>query len=247
MMKDFSGKTAIITGSAQGIGKAIAKEFGERGANIVIVDVNQEKIDHAVADLRHINRDVVGIKCDITQETEVENLVKQVKEQFQTIDILVNNAGITRDKLLMRMSLEDWEAVIRVNLTGTFLCTQKASKIMMHQRKGKILNIASVIGIIGNAGQANYAAAKAGIIAFTKSVAKELASRNVNVNAIAPGFIKTAMTNLLSQEIVDEYLARIPLKRLGTPDDVAKLACFLCSEEANYITGQTIVIDGGMI
>jgi 3-oxoacyl-[acyl-carrier protein] reductase len=247
MMKDFSGKTAIITGSAQGIGKAIAKEFGERGANIVIVDVNQEKIDHAVADLRHINRDVVGIKCDITQETEVENLVKQVKEQFQTIDILVNNAGITRDKLLMRMSLEDWEAVIRVNLTGTFLCTQKASKIMMHQRKGKILNIASVIGIIGNAGQANYAAAKAGIIAFTRSVAKELASRNVNVNAIAPGFIKTAMTNLLSQEIVDEYLARIPLKRLGTPDDVAKLACFLCSEEANYITGQTIVIDGGMI
>lgn len=246
-MENFSEKTAIVTGSAQGIGKAIANEFVRRGANIVVVDLDQEKIDAAVAEMKTINRNVLGIRCDITQESQVEELVKQAKEQFQTIDILVNNAGITRDKLLMRMSLADWEAVLRVNLTGTFLCTQKVSKVMMSQRKGKILNIASVIGIIGNAGQSNYAAAKAGIIAFTKSVAKELASRNINVNAIAPGFIKTAMTDMLSQEVVDEYLAKIPLKRFGTPDDVAKLACFLCSEEANYITGQTIVIDGGMI
>lgn len=247
MMENFSEKTAIVTGSAQGIGKAIANEFVRRGANIVVVDLDQEKIDAAVAEMKTINRNVLGIRCDITQESQVEELVKQAKEQFQTIDILVNNAGITRDKLLMRMSLADWEAVLKVNLTGTFLCTQKVSKVMMRQRKGKILNIASVIGIIGNAGQSNYAAAKAGIIAFTKSVAKELASRNINVNAIAPGFIKTAMTDMLSQEVVDEYLAKIPLKRFGTPDDVAKLACFLCSEEANYITGQTIVIDGGMI
>lgn len=246
-MENFSEKTAIVTGSAQGIGKAIANEFVRRGANIVVVDLDQEKIDAAVAEMKTINRNVLGIRCDITQESQVEELVKQAKEQFQTIDILVNNAGITRDKLLMRMSLADWEAVLKVNLTGTFLCTQKVSKVMMRQRKGKILNIASVIGIIGNAGQSNYAAAKAGIIAFTKSVAKELASRNINVNAIAPGFIKTAMTDMLSQEVVDEYLAKIPLKRFGTPDDVAKLACFLCSEEANYITGQTIVIDGGMI
>ncbi|MGC9336986.1 MAG: 3-oxoacyl-[acyl-carrier-protein] reductase [Candidatus Cloacimonadia bacterium] len=246
-MENFSEKTAIVTGSAQGIGKAIANEFVRRGANIVVVDLDQEKIDDAVAEIKTINRNVFGVRCDVTQESQVEELVKQAKEQFQTIDILVNNAGITRDKLLMRMSLADWEAVLRVNLTGTFLCTQKVSKVMMRQRKGKILNIASVIGIIGNAGQSNYAAAKAGIIAFTKSVAKELASRNINVNAIAPGFIKTAMTDMLSQEVVDEYLAKIPLKRFGTPDDVAKLACFLCSEEANYITGQTIVIDGGMI
>lgn len=246
-MENFSEKTAIVTGSAQGIGKAIANEFVRRGANIVVVDMDQEKIDDAVAEMKTINRNVFGVRCDVTQESQVEELVKQAKEQFQTIDILVNNAGITRDKLLMRMSLADWEAVLRVNLTGTFLCTQKVSKVMMRQRKGKILNIASVIGIIGNAGQSNYAAAKAGIIAFTKSVAKELASRNINVNAIAPGFIKTAMTDMLSQEVVDEYLAKIPLKRFGTPDDVAKLACFLCSEEANYITGQTIVIDGGMI
>lgn len=246
-MEKFSGKTAIITGSAQGIGYAIAKEFAKRNANIVIVDLNQDKIDEAVATIKTIDKNVIGIKCDITQESEVENLVKQVQLQFHSIDILINNAGITRDKLLLRMSLNDWESVLKVNLTGTFICTQKIAKVMIRQKAGKIVNIASVIGIIGNTGQSNYAAAKGGIIAFTKSVAKELASRNINVNAIAPGFIKTAMTDLLPQEIVEGYMAKIPLKLLGTPEDVAKLACFLCSDEASYITGQTIVIDGGMI
>jgi 3-oxoacyl-[acyl-carrier protein] reductase len=246
-MKKLSQKTAIITGSARGIGKSIAEKFSENGANIVIVDILQEEIDKTVESIKVANPNVIGIKCDITQENEVENLVKQVKEQFQTIDILVNNAGITRDKLLMRMSLADWEAVIRVNLTGTFLCTQKVSKVMMRQRKGKILNIASVIGIIGNVGQANYAASKGGIIAFTKSTAKELAARNINVNAIAPGFIKTEMTEKLPDEVVENYLKSIPLKRPGYPNDIAELALFLCSEESNYITGQTIVIDGGMI
>ncbi|MCD6102232.1 MAG: SDR family oxidoreductase, partial [Candidatus Cloacimonetes bacterium] len=158
----------------------------------------------------------------------------------------VNNAGITKDKLLMRMNLEDWENVIRVNLTGTFLCTQKVSKVMMRQRKGKILNIASVIGIVGNAGQANYAASKGGIIAFTKSIAKELAARNINVNAIAPGFIKTEMTDKLPENIQENYLKNIPLKRFGTKKDVANLALFLCCEDSNYITGQVIVVDGGM-
>jgi len=245
-MKKLHQKTAIITGSARGIGKSIAEKFSENGANIVIVDIIQEEIDKTLSQLKVPNPNVMGIKCDITQENDVENLVEKTIKQFQSIDILVNNAGITRDKLLMRMSLADWEAVIRVNLTGTFLCTQKVSKVMMRQRKGKILNIASVIGLIGNAGQANYAASKGGIIAFTKSTAKELAARNINVNAIAPGFIKTEMTDKLPESIQENYLKNIPLKRFGTKKDVANLALFLCCEDSDYITGQVIVVDGGM-
>ncbi len=246
-MKKLSEKTAIITGSARGIGKSIAEKFSENGANIVIVDILQEEIDKTVESIKVANPNIIGIKCNITKEDEVESCVKRVLERFESIDILVNNAGITKDKLLMRMSLADWEAVIRVNLTGTFLFTQKVSKIMMRQRKGKILNIASVIGLIGNAGQANYAASKGGIIAFTKSIAKELASRNINVNAIAPGFIKTEMTDKLPEPIQESYLKNIPLKRFGTKKDVANLALFLCCEDSDYITGQVIVIDGGMI
>ncbi|MBC8527471.1 MAG: 3-oxoacyl-[acyl-carrier-protein] reductase [Candidatus Cloacimonetes bacterium] len=246
-MKRLSGKTAIITGSVRGIGKGIAEKFSESGANIVIVDILQEEIDKTVSQLKVSNPNVIGIKCDITQENDVENLVEKTMGQFQSIDILVNNAGITRDKLLIRMTLADWEDVIKVNLTGTFLCTQKVSKIMMKQRKGKILNIASVVGIMGNAGQSNYSASKGGIIAFTKSVAKELAPRNINVNAIAPGFIKTEMTDRLPDEVKENYLKSIPFRNFGDTQDVAELALFLCSEESDYITGQTIVIDGGMI
>ena len=246
-MKKLSKKTAIITGSARGIGKGIAEKFSENGANIVIVDILQEEIDKTVSQLKVSNPNVIGIKCDITQENDVEDLVEKTMEQFQSIDILVNNAGITRDKLLIRMTLADWEDVIKVNLTGTFLCTQKVSKIMMKQRKGKILNIASVVGIMGNAGQSNYSASKGGIIAFTKSVAKELAPRNINVNAIAPGFIKTEMTDRLPDEVKENYLKSIPLRNFGDTQDVAELALFLCSDNSNYITGQTIVIDGGMI
>ena len=246
-MKKLSGKTAIITGSARGIGKGIAELFSENEANIVIVDIIQDEINKTVASLKESNPNVIGIKCDITNEEEVENCVKNVIKQFTTIDILVNNAGITNDKLLMRMKLEDWESVIKVNLTGTFLFTQKVSKIMIRQRKGKILNISSVIGLIGNAGQANYAASKGGIIAFTKSVAKELAARNINVNAIAPGFIKTEMTDKLPETIQEYYLKNIPLKRFGNIKDVANLALFLCCEDSDYITGQTIIIDGGML
>ncbi|MCK4358271.1 MAG: 3-oxoacyl-[acyl-carrier-protein] reductase [Candidatus Cloacimonetes bacterium] len=246
-MKKLSGKTAIITGSARGIGKGIAELFSENEANIVIVDIIQDEINKTVASLKESNPNVIGIKCDITKEQEIENCVKNVIKQFTTIDILVNNAGITNDKLLMRMKLEDWQSVIQVNLTGTFLFTQKVSKIMIRQRKGKILNISSVIGLIGNAGQANYAASKGGIIAFTKSVAKELAARNINVNAIAPGFIKTEMTDKLPETIQEYYLKNIPLKRFGNIKDVANLALFLCSEDSDYITGQTIIIDGGML
>ena len=246
-MKKLSGKTAIITGSARGIGKGIAELFSENDANVVIVDINQDEIDKTIASLKESNPNIIGIKCDITKEEEIENCVKKVIEHFSTIDILVNNAGITNDKLLMRMKLEDWESVIKVNLTGTFLFTQKVFKIMIRQRKGKILNISSVIGLIGNAGQANYAASKGGIIAFTKSVAKELAARNINVNAIAPGFIKTEMTNKLPETIQEYYLKNIPLKRFGNIKDVANLALFLCCEDSDYITGQTIIIDGGML
>lgn len=246
-MKKLSQKTAIITGSARGIGKGIAELFSENDANIVIVDIIQEEINKTVASLKESNPNVIGIKCDITKEEEVENCVKNVIKQFTSIDILVNNAGITNDKLLMRMKLEDWESVIKVNLTGTFLFTQKVSKIMIRQRKGKILNISSIIGLIGNAGQANYAASKGGIIAFTKSVAKELAARNINVNAIAPGFIKTEMTDKLPETIQEYYLKNIPLKRFGSIKDVANLALFLCCEDSDYITGQTIIIDGGML
>lgn len=246
-MKKLHQKTAIITGSARGIGKSIAEKFSENGANIVIVDILQEEIDKTVESIKVANPNIIGIKCNITKEDEVESCVKEVLEKFESIDILVNNAGITKDKLLMRMNLEDWENVIGVNLTGTFLFTQKVSKIMMRQRKGKILNIASVIGLIGNAGQANYAASKGGIIAFTKSIAKELASRNINVNAIAPGFIKTEMTDRLPEPIQESYLKNIPLKRFGSKKDVANLALFLCCEDSDYITGQVIVIDGGMI
>ena len=246
-MKKLSGKTAIITGSARGIGKGIAELFSENEANIVIVDIIQDEINKTVASLKESNPNIIGIKCDITKEEEIENCVKKVVEHFSTIDILVNNAGITNDKLLMRMKLEDWESVIKVNLTGTFLFTQKVSKIMIRQRKGKILNISSVIGLIGNAGQANYAASKGGIIAFTKSVAKELAARNINVNAIAPGFIKTEMTDKLPETIQEYYLKNIPLKRFGNIKDVANLALFLCCEDSDYITGQTIIIDGGML
>ncbi|RLC47715.1 MAG: 3-oxoacyl-ACP reductase [Candidatus Cloacimonadota bacterium] len=246
-MYDFFGKTAIITGSAQGIGKAIAKKFSECNCNLVLIDVNKEKLDLTVKELSHEKIKIKAYKVDITDESKLDIVVNDIKTQLPSIDILVNNAGVTRDALLLRMSEQDWDDVMNVNLKGTFLCTKKFAKIMIKQRSGKIINIASIIGQIGNAGQANYAASKAGIIAFTKSIAKELASRNINVNAVAPGFIKTEMTDRLPTEIVERYKAKIPLNRFGNPEDVAEIVLFLASEQANYITGETINADGGLV
>ena len=246
-MNRFDGKVAVITGSARGIGKSIARLFAEQGAQVVIADILQDDIDKTVDEFTSEGLKAAGFQCNITSEEEVENFMKDIHNKFSSIDILINNAGITADTLLIRMKKIDWDKVINVNLTGTFICTQKAAKYMMKQRHGKIVNVSSVIGFIGNFGQANYAASKGGIIAFTKSVSKELASRNINVNAVAPGFIRTAMTDALPEEIQQKYLENISLKRFGTPEDVGKLVLFLSSEDADYITGQTIIIDGGMI
>lgn len=237
-------KIALVTGGASGIGAAIAKKFIENGAVVIIVDVDQE-LGNTTA--KQLGEMVHFYYMNIADEQSVNDTINQVLNTFTKIDILVNNAGITNDKLLIRMTKEDWEKVININLTGTFLVTKAVVKYMMKQHYGKIVNIASVIGMIGNAGQANYAASKAGIIGFTKSCAKELASRNITVNAIAPGFIETRMTEKLPDEIKQMYFKLIPLGRFGKPEDVSNLALFLCSDQADYITGQVIAIDGGMV
>ncbi len=243
-------KTAIVTGSSRGIGKAIALKLAENGANVVInypIDSEEEGAKLVVEEIKKMGRDALAIKADVSNSEDVSKLVKEVSDYFTSIDILVNNAGITRDTLLMRMKDEDWDKVMDVNLRGTFLCTKLVSKKMMKQKSGKIVNIASVIGIMGNAGQANYSASKAGVIGLTKSTAKELASRGINVNAVAPGFIQTEMTEKLGDELVESYSKSIPLGSLGTSEDVANAVFFLCSEESKYITGQTINVDGGMV
>lgn len=243
------GKVALITGSARGIGKAIALELANHGANIVINDiVPKNEIDKTLEEIKQINDKALGIRADITVFNEVENMVKEIINKFGKIDILVNNAGITRDSFLIRMKEEDWDAVIRINLKGTFNCSKAVAKYMMRQKSNdKIVNISSVIGLVGNIGQTNYAASKAGIIGLTKSMAKELALRNINVNAIAPGFIETDMTKKLPEKVIEDLQRQIPLKRLGIVEDVAKTVYFLVSDAANYITGQVINVDGGMV
>ena len=240
-------KVALITGSAQGIGRDIALLFAREGADVVISDINLEKAVKVGSEIAALGRKSLVLELDVTAYTKVEEAVNKILDKFTKVDILVNNAGITKDNLLLRMSEADWDAVINVNLKGTFNCTKAVSKSMIKQRSGRIINIASIIGIIGNAGQANYSASKAGIIALTKTTAKELASRNINVNAIAPGFIQTEMTVQLPEDIKQKMLEMIPLGRFGSPEDVASVCIFLASEEAGYITGQTIVIDGGMV
>ena len=246
-MYNFEGKVVIITGSARGIGFSIAETFAENGATSIILDLFQDNVDEAVKKITDKGLKAIGYVADITDSELISNLFKEIFQKFGKIDILINNAGITKDGLLMKMKESDWDAVINVNLKGTFICTQKVCRFMMKQRQGVILNISSVVGIMGNAGQANYAASKGGIITLTKSAAKEFASRNIRVNAIAPGFIETEMTAQLPKEIVDKYLEAIPLRHIGTSKDVANLCLFLASEEADYITGQTIQVDGGLI
>jgi len=240
-------KVAIVTGAAQGIGKAIALNLAKEGAKICLWDVNLEEAEKTNEEIRQLsNVETLVSKVNIANYSKVEENVKKVLDKFFRIDILVNNAGIARDNLILRMSEEEWNQVLDVNLKGVFNCIKAVSRIMIKQRYGKIVNIASVVGLIGNIGQANYAASKGGVIALTKTCAREFASRGINVNAIAPGFIKTAMTEKLDEKIKQILLNQIPLGRLGEPEEVAKLVLFLVSEEANYITGQVISIDGGM-
>lgn len=244
---DLKDQVAVVTGSARGIGKTIALTLADAGANIVVSDLNVEAGKETEEEIKAKGRDALWIKADVSKSDQASHLMESSHERFGQVDILVNNAGITRDNLLMRMSEDEWDSVIAVNLKGTYNCIRAATRIFMKQHSGRIINIASVVGQMGNAGQANYASSKAGVIGLTKSVAKELAARNVLVNAIAPGFIETAMTEKLPEKIRESLLKLIPLGKLGQPEDVAKVVLFLSSEKSNYITGQVINVDGGMV
>lgn len=243
----FEGKTAIITGAARGIGQAIAVDLAAKGASIVICDLQKEWLEETADAIQKIGRKVTCRELDVTNHDAAQSTFQETASETGSIDILVNNAGITRDGLLMRMSEADWDAVLAVNLKGTFNCTKAVTRIMMKQRSGAIVNIASIIGLMGNAGQANYGASKAGVIAFTKSAAKEFASRNIRVNAVAPGFITSKMTDALTEDVRDRMLDAIPLKRFGKPENVASVVSFLASDQAEYITGEVVNISGGMV
>ncbi|MFW5991731.1 MAG: 3-oxoacyl-[acyl-carrier-protein] reductase [Halanaerobiaceae bacterium] len=247
---NLEGKVALITGSSRGIGARTALKLAKKGANIVInypFVAEKENAEGVMAEINKTGRKVIMIEADVSRMEDAKKLIEESRREFNQIDILVNNAGITRDKLLLRMKEKDWDAVINVNLKGVFNCTKAILRMMMKQRSGKIINMASVVGIMGNAGQANYSASKAGVIGFTKSIAKEVASRGITVNAVAPGFIKSDMTDRLDDEIKKEMLSAIPLNRFGDQEDVANLISFLASAEADYITGQVINVDGGMV
>jgi 3-oxoacyl-[acyl-carrier protein] reductase len=245
---NLSGKTALVTGGAQGIGLAIAEELARWGADLALADINLEKVESAAKQLHAASgRNVLPIAMDVSNFGSVEEGIKKIVDKYSRLDILVNNAGVTRDNLMMRMSEDEWDLVIRINLKGTFNCTKAATRVMMKQRYGRIVNIASVVGLMGNAGQANYSASKAGVIGLTKTTAKEFASRNITANAVAPGFIKTAMTDVLSDEAKNALQKLIPLGRLGEAKDVAQAVAFLASDEAGYITGQVLAVDGGMV
>ncbi|MCD4780999.1 MAG: 3-oxoacyl-[acyl-carrier-protein] reductase [Candidatus Omnitrophica bacterium] len=236
----------LITGSARGIGKEIALTFAKEGATVVISDINGESAQETCAEFIRMNLSADSFSCDVTSMESVKEMVDKILDKYKRIDILINNAGITRDNLLLRMRECDWDAVVSTNLKGVFCCTKIISKSMLKARKGKIINIASIIGIVGNAGQANYSASKAGVIGFTKSIAKEFASRGITSNAVAPGYIQSEMTNKLNDKDREKILSSIPLNRIGTPKDVAHVCLFLASSGGDYITGQTIVVDGGM-
>jgi 3-oxoacyl-[acyl-carrier protein] reductase len=240
-------KVALITGGARGIGRSISLAFAKEGADIAIWDVNPEEAEKTRKDIEDMGRRAVAAQVDVTDYAKVDEALNLILDKLGKVDILVNNAGITKDNLLLRMSQAEWDAVINVNLKGTFNCIRAVSRPMIKQRSGRIISIASIIGIIGNPGQANYSASKAGIIALTKTAAKELSSRNINVNAVAPGFIQTAMTDKLPEELKQKMLATIPLSKFGTAEDVAAVCLFLSSNDSSYVTGQTIVVDGGMV
>lgn len=244
----LKGKCAVITGAARGIGKAVALKLASLGANIVLNYRSSEKEVKEVENLiKDMGVDVISVKGDISKLDEVENLVSVAKEKFGCIDIMVNNAGITKDTLILRMKEEDFDTVIDINLKGVFNCLKCITPIMVKQKHGKIINLSSVVGISGNAGQVNYSASKAGVIGMTKSLAKEVGSRGINVNAVAPGYIETDMTEALGDKYKEEVKKNIPLKKLGKPEDVANVVAFLSSEASDYVTGQVIQVDGGML
>ncbi len=246
-MLDFGGKTVLITGSTRGIGRAIAEEFAKHGANVIVSGTVEEKAKEVAEELAtKYGVKTLGVGMDVSNPESVEEAFKKINAAFGGVDILVNNAGITRDTLFLRMKLEDWEKVLKVNLTGTFLVTKQVIRYMTKKRWGRIINITSVVGFTGNVGQVNYSTTKSGLIGFTKSLAKELAPRNVLVNAVAPGFIETDMTAQLKEEIKEEYKKQIPLGRFGKPEEVARVVLFLASPMADYITGEVIHVNGGM-
>jgi 3-oxoacyl-[acyl-carrier protein] reductase len=242
----MKGQTAVITGGGRGIGKAIAESFARRGVNIVVADVNPDIAAETAAHIAAMGVRSLPVTANVSKPSDVTAMFEQAVKEFQKVEILINNAGITRDGLLMRMSEEDWDAVIDINLKGSFLCSKEAIRIMSKQRYGRIVSISSVVGFMGNAGQANYTASKSGVIGLTKTIAREYAGRGITANAVAPGFITTAMTDALPENIKNEMLKLIPLGRFGSVDDVASAAIFFASPEAGYITGQVIHVNGGM-
>jgi 3-oxoacyl-[acyl-carrier protein] reductase len=246
----LEGKTAFITGAGRagkGIGRSIALALAAEGANIAIADYVAEAAESVAEEARKAGVRALAVQGSVADSADVARMVAEVQQEFGAIDILVNNAGITRDNLLIRISDDDWRAVLETNLTGAFLCTREVAKLMIRQRSGRIVNMASVMGVVGNAGQANYSASKAGMIALTKTTAKELGRRGINVNAVAPGFIQTVMTEEMPEDAKEKVSGQIPLDRLGTPEDVARVVVFLVSDLSGYVTGQVIHVDGGLV
>lgn len=245
---NVNGKVALVTGASRGIGREIALELAREGANVVVnYSGSEAKANEVVDEIKSMGREALAIQCNVADSDSVQSMVKETISHFGALDILVNNAGITKDNLLMRMKENEWDDVININLKGVFLCTKAVTRQMMKQRSGRIINISSIVGVSGNPGQANYVAAKSGVIGLTKTAARELAPRGITVNAIAPGFISTDMTDQLPEDVRNEMLKQIPLNRFGDPKDIAKVVSFMASESSSYMTGQTLHIDGGMV
>jgi len=247
MKFNLNNKIAVVTGASQGIGKIIAFELAKSGAHVACISRNKKAIESIVEEITINGGQASSFPCDISDSDTLSEIITEIIKENSRIDILVNNAGITKDSLLMRMSIEQWDDVINTNLKGAFHCTKAVVRYMMKNKFGRIINITSIVGLTGNAGQANYAASKAGLIGMTKSIAKEVASRGITANCIAPGWIETSMTDKLSGEVKNQFLSHIPVGRIGSPDDIANAVIFLASDEAGYITGQTITVDGGRI